>query len=574
MAFPENLFRHLKALFKENDAIRIQNELEQYLVNLKHKDKPPIEKPWHKCLHLYTVYPEGIIYNKKISHFKNLIPHLQFIKNLGFNAMHILPFLQSPLVDHGYDIKDFYKVRSDLGTMKDVLDLVEHAKKTGIRLFMDLVLNHISEEHEWFEKAQAGDEYYRDFFITLKNEPKFIRSFKQNAAVWAEYIVNNKPVAINIPFPEHTGEIPHWRQGKDDYWYYHTYYPEQLDLNWFNPNVFIEIAKIAIHWCRFGFNFRLDAIPFVGKKAYKSIDTPNNRTHLILAALSTIVKRVHPECILLVETFERLHTVKAYFGTNRKVQSDLAYNFHLSTNTWVSIVKKNVDYIWHKLIVQDNIPAHAEWLNFLRNHDELSLAHLRDRDVEHVRKELVHFGKDFRTGLGISGRTFALLGKKRDRFFMAYFLLASFPGGLMLPYGDEIAHKNVPLSKLPLIQRKDTRNINRGTIKADEIMSKKGQKFLHIISEILIHRCKLIPYLMVWPTRLDSPKEIFAARYGLDTSDLIVLVNLSDKKMKVPLDMKLTRNFFHINQVKLGDKFVELGAYAGIWLLKNTLLRK
>src|SRR6266567_2753361 len=112
---------------------------------------------------------------------------------------------------------------ADLGTMEDMKNVVHEAQRLGIRLIMDLVSNHVSEEHEWFQKAQAGDEKYRRYFIVQKTKPRFVGKFHKDSAVWARYIVNGKEVDVNIAFPEMAGEIPHWREGKDGYWYYHTY---------------------------------------------------------------------------------------------------------------------------------------------------------------------------------------------------------------------------------------------------------------------------------------------------------------------------------------------------------------
>ena len=119
---------------------------------------------WHKFLNLYAIYPDAIENGDDVP-LARLIPHLAHIENLGCNAVHILPFFGYPLVDAGFDVSDHMRVRDDLGTIEDVKNLAHEAQKHGIRLFMDLVSNHVSEEHEWFKKAQSGDEKYRRYFI-------------------------------------------------------------------------------------------------------------------------------------------------------------------------------------------------------------------------------------------------------------------------------------------------------------------------------------------------------------------------------------------------------------------------
>jgi Alpha amylase, catalytic domain len=138
-----------------------------------------------------------------------LIPHLARIKRLGCNAVHILPFFASPLVDAGFDVSDYMKVRDDLGTIEDVRNIVHEAQKYGIRLFMDLGLNHASEEHQWFNRAQSRDDKYRRYFIMHTKRPRFVGTFHRNSAVWARYIVKGEAVDVTIGFPELAGEIPH-----------------------------------------------------------------------------------------------------------------------------------------------------------------------------------------------------------------------------------------------------------------------------------------------------------------------------------------------------------------------------
>lgn len=131
------------------------------------------------------------------------------------------------MVDKGYDVSDFLKVRQGLGSMAELLELRETAQGYGINLFMDLVVNHVSDQHEWFRLAQAGDEHYRRFFITTRERPRFLRKLNKKNKVVAVYLVDGREVEVTIAFPEFAGELPHWRPGTDGFWYYHTYYPQE-----------------------------------------------------------------------------------------------------------------------------------------------------------------------------------------------------------------------------------------------------------------------------------------------------------------------------------------------------------
>jgi maltose alpha-D-glucosyltransferase/alpha-amylase len=562
----DELIPIIRQLYK-NDVDRIIKDLKKYQKDVKVSDNPSPNTDWYKFLNLYCIYPDSIP-GKKDSPLLRLIPQLTRIKDLGMTAMHILPFLDSPMVDKGFDVRNFTKIRKDLGTMTDMKKVVDEAHKVGIRLFMDMIFNHVSDEHEWFRKAQEGDEKYRNFFIYQKSKPRFVEKVHKDSAVWAEYIINGHKRPINIAFPEHTGEIPHWREGKDGYWYYHTYYPEQLDVNWRNPEVFLEFAKIVFFWSSMGFNFRLDAIPFVGKSAYKEVDDTPKFLENLLEAFRCIAENVNKETVFIVETYEKETTVMDYFGTSHKRQVKLGYNFHLNTYMWVSLVTSDSSFIWKKLQKLDNIPTHAEWINFLRNHDELSLSYLPDPLLKKVQKTLLKNGASFREGYGISGRTYSFLDSDEKRFLNAYLLLISMPGGLLIPYGDEIGKANIPLENLPVIDQKDTRNINRGPLTAVEINDLKGQRISARIKEFLKNRVHLSEYVNIWPVKIPAPKEVFAAAYEKGSSRLVILINLSNKVKKVQIGKNGYQTLLQLEQVKVTEKEILLPPYGGIWLEK------
>lgn len=350
------VFYYLEPIYK-HAAKRIAIEIKHYLRSF-HQIKPLVNREWYKQHVLYSIYPDAVIYDGTISPLKNLALHLPYIRNLGCHSLHILPFLASSMIDKGFDVTDYLKIRSDLGTYKDLISVIKAAKKSGLQLFMDMVLNHVSKEHDWAKKAINGDVYYQNYFITRKSRPQFIKKIHKHSAVHGVYKIRGKNKAVNIAFPELSGEIPHWSKFAD-YWYYHTYYPQQLDLNWLNPEVFIEIAKVMIYWGSHGFNFRLDAVPYIGKSSFK--ETDNNRyAHLIMSALKYIVHQVNPNTIILVETFEKLSSVIEYFGSTKNPGAELSYNFHLCTRTWLSLIKQDAKYIWRTLCLQENIPAFAE----------------------------------------------------------------------------------------------------------------------------------------------------------------------------------------------------------------------
>lgn len=554
----------LKPLYKDQTDRVVQN-LQEYIKKLPKIENTHPNKYWYKFIDLYLIYPDGVIYDPTKSPLQNLIPHLEHISRLGCNAVHILPFLDSPMIDKGFDISNFYKIRPALGTLEDLKEFKKTADKKNIRVFMDLVFNHISDAHEWFQKAVNGDKYYRDFFIWRQKKPSFIQIIEKDNAMWAQYLTGGKNKLVRIEFPQHAGPIPHWEQQKDGNWYYHTYYPQQLDLNWFNPNVFIEVSKILLYWTGLGFNFRLDATPFIAKSAYKQVDGGNEYTHLVLSGLKYLSGQINPESAFLIESYESAATVMSYFGSSNRVIADLGYNFHLCAHTWIAIVLQNPLIIWNILNKLSSIPKHAEWINFLRNHDELGLGYL-DADIAvAVKKELMPLGLPF--GQGIAGRTFSLLGENKKRYLCAYFLLASLPGGMLIPYGDEIAKKNISLRKLNSLEKKDTRNINRGTFTGTDF-KKENQDITASIEQIIAKRKLLREYLNVFPLEQKLHENILSGVYKVGSSELNFFINLSPKILTIPFNTKNHHKIIHINNVKINSSKITLSPFAGLWLQK------
>jgi len=561
------------------DAERISVELSDFAghftENYSRQDSTKLRPDWYKNIQMYVVYPNSIQYGSSTG-FSALEKHLEYIKLLGCNAIHVLPFLQSPMIDGGFDVSDYLSINSQFGDHKDLISFLDTARSLGIQVFMDMVLNHVSAQHPWFQQAQAGSDYYREYFFSRPDKPKFLRKFSKDSAVWAEYEENGKEVLASIVLPEQAGEIPHWLEGKDGNWYYHTFYPEQLDVNWLNPQVFIEYAKILVHWAQLGFSFRLDAIPFVGKTPYKNSSQASHTTHKLVAALNTIIKHINPQALILVESYERLPSIISYFGETNRPEAELAYNFFLCTNLWLSVVTQSADHTWEILAQMQNVPDHAGWLNFLRSHDELSLSYLPEDLRKEVYAKLEPYGEPFRGEFGVTGRTFAFAGGDMRKFLMLYFLLASLPGAIAIPFGDELAAASIPLNELPANLGRDTRNINRGSITTELLNSTNGKYAYQVIAEILNNRRELVgKFQTAALVRIKSPnipKSVFAGKYSLNDhgrrSELIVLINLAAESSRINLDVSEFTKVAQVNSVDIKTQGVILEPYGSVWLQK------
>lgn len=558
----------LAPIYGEKDAHWLAREVIE-ASHSYHRIEPTSDNPyWYKYLNLYTIYPDAL-HHRGVSPLYRLNDHLEWISDLGCNCLHILPFLESPMIDKGFDVSNYFKVRRELGSILDIRNILEDADELGMRVFMDLVFNHVSDQHEWFVKAQTGDPFYREFFLYSEKKPVLVQKYHSDTKVMAKYLVNNEEKEVFIVFPENVGELPHWRQGDDGYWYYHTFYPQQLDMNWLNPHVFLEFAKILMYWTSFSFHFRLDAIPYIGLPAYKDMKDSNETAHQIVTALANISQLINPECTFIVETHEKMKDIIRYFGSSNKSEAHIAYNFHLSTHIWLSLLKHDASYTWKKLNEAMLVPKHAEWVNFLRSHDELSLDYITKELQNDMKDHLLKNGVPFREGHGVSGRTFSFLNSNEKRFLMAYFLLASMPGGMGIIYGDEVGIGNVPEKKLSKQERTDSRNVNRGRLTRKQMESQKACRIYGTMKHIMNERNLLREYMNVLPTqfalKIPDP-QIFAAVYTLGISKLYVFVNLSGKPKTIPVSIYGGRVVLKVNDGRAFKSKVKLGAYGCIWI--------
>ncbi|MFW5702948.1 MAG: alpha-amylase family glycosyl hydrolase [Candidatus Dojkabacteria bacterium] len=461
-------------------------EIEERVAEIKNGfDSTIRDKHWYKDFQIYTVYPDAILNENGKADLDTLRAYLQEIKYMGFNAIHLLPAYDSPMVDYGFDVSDYKAIRSELGGNLAIEKFLAEAERLGLHVFMDLILNHVSNEHDWYQKAVAGERKYQNYFITKERPPKLVERFVDEGTHWARYEINGVAIDKFIIFPEQTGEIPHWEEGNDPnnnpadkkpLWYYHTFYPQQLDLNWGNPNVFLEFVDIISYWAKRGVSFRLDAILFVGKDIDSGHIKNTSATHQVIAALNYVLKQINPNSVFLAETFEQMNLIRMYFGKEDKIECEIAYNFQLASTLWAAIItgqaKSLAETIEHSL----ERPNWGQWINFVRNHDELSFE-IMDSDLrKRVMQKLIPHGLPWRGDIGLAGRSFSLLKKDLHSLKFIYAALASLPGNPGLIYGDEYAlennyenmerslrEKSSSATDLSMIQP-DTRDINRGQI--------------------------------------------------------------------------------------------------------------
>jgi len=373
-------------------------------------------------------YKNTIIYNLEIGTFKDsdgngtgdiegLIQQLDYLTALGINTVWLAPFQPSPRKDDGYDVSDYYGIDTTYGTGGHFAELMYQARKRGIRIMMDIVLNHTSDQHPWFKAAAANPaSKYHDYYSWSKKRP----------AIW------NKGMA----FPGVQTET--WTYNKEaDAYYYHRFYDFQPDLNFMNPMVKSESKRILGYWLNQGVSgFRLDAVPFIIEKPGSDPDKPEHDLNII-PEIRRFVQWRNGEALILGEANVMPEENNDYFG---KDGSGMHTMFNFYANQYLFYALATGDIAPFKKALQDtrDIPPTSQWMFFLRNHDEIDLGRLTDKQREKVYQQ---FGPEKNMQLydrGIRRRLAPMLGGNRARLEMAYSLLFSLPGTPVIRYGDEI----------------------------------------------------------------------------------------------------------------------------------------
>jgi maltose alpha-D-glucosyltransferase / alpha-amylase len=349
--------------------------------------------------------------------FPGLTGKVDYLAGLGVTCIWLMPFYPTPNKDNGYDISDFYGVDPRLGTLGDLVEFLRAARERGIRVIADLVVNHTSDQHPWFQSARADERSpWRDFYV------------------WADEQPEGPP---GVVFPD--AEDSNWDYdevaGK---WFLHRFYSHMPDLNIANPRVRDEINKIVGYWLELGLSgFRVDAAPFVielaGTEAERGQDP-----HDFLVNLRAFLNRRRGDAILLAEANLPPEDQRRFFGDEGGDEMHMLFNFVLNQHVFLALVRQDPAPITKALREQPPVPETNQWANFVKNHDELTLDKLSDDERQEVFAALAP-DPDMRSfGRGIRRRVPTMLEGDRDRMELLYSLLFTLPGSPVLLYGEEI----------------------------------------------------------------------------------------------------------------------------------------
>ena len=351
-----------------------------------------------------------------IGDFAGLTAKLDYLEDLGVTALWLLPFYPSPLRDDGYDIANYTDVHPDYGTLRDFKTFLTHAHRRGLRVVIELVLNHTSDAHPWFERARRAPpgSRERDFYV-WSDTPD---AYKDARIIFRDFETANwswDPIA--------------------GAYYWHRFYSHQPDLNYRNPAVIQGIARVLDFWLRLGVDgVRLDAVPYL-VEAEHTLSENLPETHAVLKRLRRHVDERFADRMLLAEANQWPEDAAAYFGNGDECH--MAFHFPLMPRLFMGIRQENRFPIVDVLAQTPVIPDTCQWALFLRNHDELTLEMVTEEERLFMYRA---YTKDpqARINLGIRRRLAPLLGRDRRKIELMNALLLSLPGTPVLYYGDEI----------------------------------------------------------------------------------------------------------------------------------------
>jgi maltose alpha-D-glucosyltransferase / alpha-amylase len=352
-----------------------------------------------------------------VGDFPGLTDRVDYLAGLGVTCIWLMPFYPTPNKDNGYDISDFYGVDPRLGTLGDLVDFLRAARERGIRVIADLVVNHTSDQHPWFQSARADEHSrWRDFYV------------------WADEQPEGPP---GVVFPD--AEDSNWDFDKvAGKWFLHRFYSHMPDLNIANPRVRDEINKVVGYWLELGLSgFRVDAAPFVIELAGTDAERGQD-PHGFLRELRAFLNRRRGDAILLAEANLPAEEQRRFFGDEGGDEMHMLFNFILNQKVFLALVRQDPAPIVEALREQPPLPPANQWANFVKNHDELTLDKLTDAEREEVFAALAP-DPDMRSfGRGIRRRVPPMLEGDRARMELLYSLLFTLPGIPVLLYGEEI----------------------------------------------------------------------------------------------------------------------------------------
>jgi maltose alpha-D-glucosyltransferase / alpha-amylase len=522
-------------------------------------------------------YKDAVFYELSVRAFKDsngdghgdlkgLTQKLDYLQELGVDCIWLMPIYPSPLKDDGYDIADYYDIAETFGTLDDLKALIEAAHQRGIRIIMDLVLNHTSDEHPWFQAARADrTSPYRDYYVWSDTDQKY-----QEAR-----IIFLDTEASNWTWDEQAGQ-----------YFWHRFYSSQPDLNYDNPKVQEEMFNIARFWLDLGIDgFRADAVPYLFEREGTNCENLPE-THIYLKKLRAFIDEHYPGQILLCEANQWPEDVRPYFGDGDEFH--MGFHFPIMPRIFMALKKGRADDMIEILNRTPAIPENCQWCIFLRNHDELTLEMVTPEERQWMWEQYAP-EPHMKLNLGIRRRLAPLLDNDRRKIELINSLLFTLPGSPIIYYGDEIGMgDNIDLPdrngvRTPM-QWDDSPNggFTTGNPFTDFVKGKLGYHHLNVAKQLadknsLFHAVSKMINIrkqhhafgrgsMEWaPT--DNPSiTIYTRKYQGET--LLIVNNLSDsaQTISLPRDVQSIYADLLTNAQEQIGPTLKLQPYAYRWL--------
>lgn len=497
----------------------------------------PMPADWYKDAIIYSLYVD--LFNND---FNGLKQRLDYLEDLGISCLWLLPILDSPMRDAGFDIRNYDRIRAGLLDLPNNYDKKEQeaifgdflreAHSRGIHVIFDIAMNHTSDEHPWFVEAKKSEENpYRDYYIWSKDTNLY-----SDARLLFKGI-----------------EDSNWEPLENTDWYYfHRFFSFQPDLNYKNPKVILEMARNLLYWQSLGVDgFRADAIPYLWKE--EGTDCENRpKTHIIVKFWRAMLDHVNSSSFLLAEACQKPKEVVKYLGDGDECHA--AYHFPLMPMMFKSIAMGSNSPIRQTLSPQvtPEIPENSQWMTFLRVHDELSLelVYVSEEDRKYIHEQYCHKPEwDFRVGEGISARLAELFEKDVDKIALSYSLMLTLTGSPVVYYGDEFGKLNDESyykEQIKQTGKNDTRFLVRGRIDWEQLEKdlKDPENFhtkvYNIIKSMLNTRKEHsafgrgnTTFLDVYNTLGENSDKVLAYTRTTSTEKIMVLNNLSDQEQVI-----------------------------------------
>ena len=536
-------------------------------------------------------YKNSVIYNLEVGVFKDsdgdgrgdfngLIQKLDYLKMLGIDAIWLAPFQPSPGEDDGYDVADFYGVDEKLGTSGDFVEFMHQADKRGIRVIMDLVINHTSDQHPWFKKSrESKTSKYRDWYVWSKERPK--------------------DADKGMVFPGVQKEV--WTiDKKTKEYYYHRFYDFQPDLNFSNPEVMQESQRIIGYWLNQGIaGFRLDAVPFI-------IEVPRTGSEKLkldfdfLTDIRQFAQSRKADAAILGEANVMPEENQNFFGKKGE-GIQMMFNFYANQHLFYALATGDLKPFTAAIEQTKKIPEASQWAHFLRNHDEIDLGRLTEKQRNEVYSK---FGPDTTMQLydrGIRRRLAPMLGNNRKHIELAYSLLYSLPGAPVIRYGEELGMGDDLNLKERLSVRTPmqwTDEMNAGFTTADSAFrpvisnGEYGFRKLNVAfqtrdqSSLLNWNARMIKLRKSCPeiglgnySLLDTgSSDILAIRYDYNGQSLLIVHNFSDKPRRVSVPSEKSKILYdlmpeqHDSKPEAGKFNLSLEGYGYKWYRVDRII--